>query len=252
MSAPASGDSSALAAKVPLFPATHWSAILAACHPSSPGAQAALAELCQTYWYPLYAYLRRKGHSPHEAEDLTQEFFAQRVATGLIFRGASPDGGKFRTWLLNSLQNLVRNQIDKRQAKKRGGGEVHVPIDLQDAEGRYGAEPVNNVTPETLYERAWAFTLVERTLDELRKHYEQAGKAAFFEAMKCCLPGALSSQPYAETAARLGRTEESVKMAASRLRREYGQALTAEIKRTVSHPEEVQEELRHLLAVLGG
>src|SRR5687768_2026141 len=109
---PDDGERGAPSARNSIFPATHWSAVLAAASESSPEAQRALADLCEAYWYPLYAYLRRKGHSPEEAEDFTQEFFAQRVATGLIFRGASPGGGRFRTWLLNSLQNLVLNQID--------------------------------------------------------------------------------------------------------------------------------------------
>ena len=235
----------------PLFPPTQWSAILALCHLSSPGSEEALAKLCQRYWYPLYAYLRRNGHSPEQAEDLTQDFFAQRVVTGEIFRGVDPAGGRFRTWLLNSLQNLVRNDIDKRNAQKRGGGQPNVPIDFKDAEGRYIAEPADNETPETLFERAWMMTTLERALENLRLRYESAGKLKFFEAMRVYLPGAFNPKPYAETAALLGKSEDAIKTAANRLRNEYGIALTDEIKRIVSDPEDVRAELMHLAAVIG-
>jgi RNA polymerase sigma factor (sigma-70 family) len=235
----------------PRFPPTEWAAILAAFHQSSPGAEAALAELCRIYWYPLYAYLRRNGHSPEESEDLTQEFFAQRFVTGKIFHGATPDGGRFRTWLLNSLQNLVRNEIDKRNAQKRDGRVAHLSLDLKDAEGRYCAEPVDEITPEILFDRAWVSTLLEQTLETLRKRYEAVGKSEFFEAMRCYLPGALNPAPYAKTAMRLGKSEDAVKNAASRLREEFGITLTNEIKRIVSDPQQVQEELNHLLAIMG-
>lgn len=233
-----------------LFPRTHWTIVSLAADAGSSEARAALAEFCQSYWYPLYVYLRRNGHRPEEAEDLTQAFFAERILTGLIFRGVDRSHGRFRTWLLNSLQNFVLNQLDKRNAKKRGGGGVHLSIDLRDAEGRYSIEIEDQTTPETLYERAWALSLLEQVLAQLRSRYEQSDRAQFFDAMKCYLPGAATNPPYQETAARLGKSEDSVKMAASRLRREYRKALTDEIERTVSTPAEVQEELRYLMAVL--
>ena len=218
----------------------------------SPDAQQALETLCATYWRPLYAYLRRSGLSPQAAEDLTQEFFAQRVVTKLIFRGLNPAKGKFRTWLLNSLQNLLRNEWDKQQAQKRGGSHPHLSLDFQDAEGRYRLELAHDLTPEKIYEREWAMTLLENALNQLRQHYAAANKAALFEELKCFLPGALSRQPYSEVALRLGKSEAAVKMAVSRLQQEYGNLLRAEIKRTVSNPAEEHEELNYLLTVLGG
>ena len=233
------------------FASTHWSVVLAAAQTQSPEACEALETLCAAYWYPLYAYVRRKGYSPPEAEDLTQEFFARRVVTKLIFAGMRSSQGKFRTWLLTSLQNMLCNEWDRRHAQKRGGSQPHVSVDLQDAEGRYSVELAHDLTPEKFYERTWAMTLLERALTELRATYERAGKVELFDELKCFLPGALSTQPYAEVALRLGKSEEAVKMAVSRLRQEYGRVLRDEIKRTVSSPEEAQSELRHLLAVLG-
>ena len=233
------------------FASTHWSVVLAATQTQSPEASEALETLCAAYWYPLYAYVRRKGYSAPEAEDLTQEFFARRVVTKLIFRSVRAGEGKFRTWLLNSLQNMMCNERDRQHAQKRGGNQAHVPVDLQDAEGRYLIEPAHDLTPEKIYERTWATTLLERALTELKTTYEKAAKVELFNELKCFLPGALSTQPYAEVASHLGKSEEAVKMAVSRLRQEYGRVLKDEIKRTVSRPEEVQAELRHLLAVLG-
>ena len=232
------------------FASTHWSVVLSAAQTQSPEAQQALETLCKAYWYPLYAYLRRKGYGPPAAEDLTQDFFARRVVTKLIFRGAHPGRGKFRTWLLNSLQNLALNERDRQQALKRGGDQPHCSLDLQDAEGRYLTDPGHGLTPEKIYERTWAMTLLDHVLAQLETQCGQEGKATLFAELKCYLPGALSNRPYAEVAARLGKSEEALKMAVSRLRQQYGQFVRAEIKRTVSSPTEVQEELRHLLAAL--
>ena len=224
--------------------------MLAAAQTQCPEARQALETLCAAYWYPLYAYLRRKGHKPHEAEDLVQEFFARRVVTKLIFRGIDPEAGTFRTWLLNSLQNLGLNERDRQQAQKRGGGQPHSSLDFQDAEGRYLVDPCHHLTPEKIYERTWATTLLDHALALLQTQYENEGKAAFFAELKCFLPGALRAQPYAEVARRLGKSEPALKMAVSRLRQQYGGLLRAEIRRTVSSPTEVREELQHLLAAL--
>lgn len=232
------------------FETTHWSVVLAAAQSESPEAEGALETLCQRYWYPLYAWLRRKGRSPHEAEDMTQEFFSSRIVTRLIFKGIHPDEGRFRTWLLASLQNLLLNQHDRRHAQKRGGGRPHVPLECQDAEARYSMELAHDLTPEKLYERAWALTLLKHTLTELRGHYERSGRGELFLELKHFLPGALSRRPHAEVAARLGKSEEAVKMAISRLKQDYGRVLREEIQRTVSSAEEAQAELRHLLAIL--
>ena len=247
-----SQSSQSLAAGQADFGATHWSLVLAAAQTHSPEAEAALETLCREYWYPLYAYLRRKGCTAHEAEDLTQEFFSRRIVTKLIFRGVQPGQGKFRTWLLNSLQNFLRNEWDRQQAQKRGGQHTHLPLDLQDAEGRYVVEPGHDLTPEKIYERTWAMSLLANTLTELRARYQRAEKGELFEELKSFLPGALSSRPYAEVATRLGKTEQAVKMAVSRLRQEYGTLLRAQIERTVSNPTEAREELRHLFTVWVG
>lgn len=232
------------------FASTHWSVVLAAAKTESPEARAALEKLCVAYWYPLYAYLRRRGHSPAEAEDLTQEFFASRVITKRIFQGADPGAGRFRSWLLTSLQNLVKNEWEKRQAAKRGGDQVHLPLDFDSAEGRYLAEPAHDLSPEKLYDRTWALTVVELVVERLREKYQSEGKAAFFEELKMFLPGEQSTRSYAEVGTRLGRSEDAVKMAVSRLRRDYGQMLRFEIERTLSQPGAVEEELRCLLSAL--
>jgi RNA polymerase sigma-70 factor (ECF subfamily) len=232
------------------FASTHWSVVLAAARTDSPEAQLALEKLCSAYWYPLYAYLRRSGSTPEEAEDLTQEFFASRVINKRVLQGVDPSAGRFRSWLLTSLQNLARNERDKQRAAKRGGDHPHVSLDLRDAEGRYLAEPAHDLTPERLYERSWALTLLDRAFEALRERYRISERQQLFEALKGFLPGERSKQPYAEVARQLGRTEDAVKMAVSRLRKEYGEQLVAEIQRTVNSAAEVETERRHLLAAL--
>ena len=232
------------------FASTHWSVVLAAARTDSPEAQLALEKLCAGYWYPLYAYLRRAGSSQEEAEDLTQEFFATRVINKRVLQGLDPGSGRFRSWLLTCLQNLVRNERDKQRTAKRGGAQPHVSLDLKDAEGRYLAEPAHDLTPERLYERSWALTLLDRALESLRQHYLDSGRQTLFEALKGFLPGERSAQPYAEIARQLDRSEDAVKMAVSRLRREYGERLVAEIQRTVDSPADVEAERRYLLAAL--
>ena len=233
------------------FATTHWSVIASAARTQSPRAAEALEALSLTYWYPLYVYLRRKGLTAHEAEDMTQDFFARRIVTKLVFKGVTPDRGKFRSWLLTSLQNFQRNEWDRRNAQKRGGNQPHISLDLTDGEDRYLAEPGHDLTPDKIYDRVWAMTLLDRALESLRAKYARDDDEAFFDELKRFLPGALSTSPYVEVAARLDKTEAAVKMAVSRLRREYGTTLRDEIKRTVSTPDEVQQELQHLLAILG-
>lgn len=230
------------------FESTHWSVVLAAAETQSPEATAALETLCNSYWYPLYAYLRRRGHAVDDAKDITQEFFARRVVNRQIFGGVSPGAGRFRTWLLNSLQNLVCNEWDRRQAQKRGGGQEHVSLDFVNAEDRYLADPQLDTPPEVLYDRDWAATLLDSALAELRASYEREGKAELFEAMKRFLQPTLPS--YAEVALQLGRSEAAIKMAVSRFRHEYGDLIRKQIKRTVSSAEEERAEFEHLKAVL--
>jgi RNA polymerase sigma factor (sigma-70 family) len=232
------------------FASTHWSVVLAAAKAASPEAEAALENLCIEYWYPLYAYLRKGGLAPHIAEDLTQEFFASRIVTRRIFQGVQPGAGRFRSWLLTSLQNMVRNEREKAQAAKRGGGQPHFPLDFASAEGRYAAEPAHHLTPEKLYDRSCALRLLELAMDQLRERYRREGKAEWFEELKSFLPGEHSTRSHAEVAARVGKSEDAVKTAVSRFRQEYGRLLEAEVKRIVDTPGAVKEELHHLLDAL--
>lgn len=224
---------------------------MAAARAESTEALQAMAALCMAYRYPLYAYARRRGLNHADAEDRTHDFFAERIIPGLIFKGVHPERGKFRTWLLNSFDNFLNQKWEREKALKRGGGHEHVSLDLQDADHRYLLEPAApGETPEKLYDRAWAITLMDRALVRLRDNYERAGELPLFHCLARYLPGALNPPAYEETAQRLGKTEAAVKMAVSRLRREYGNVLKQEVRRTLSDVADVREELRHLAAAM--
>ena len=231
------------------FRTTHWSAVLAARDKNSSQAEEALAELCQTYWYPLYAYIRRRGNNPIEAEDLTQGFFARLLEKNYI-GDVTPGVGRFRCFLLASLKHFLANEWDRAQTSKRGGGKLIFSLDDQDAEARYQFEPVENVTPETLFEQRWALTVLERVLARLREEFVATEKAELFDQLKIFLSTDQPSCSYAEIAARTGLKEGTVKVAVHRLRRRYGELLRAEIGNTVSEPREVEDEVRHLISVL--
>lgn len=234
------------------FSNTHWSVVLAAGDSDSPKAAEALRQLCEAYWYPLYAWLRRQGHAPQDAEDLVQDFFAEKVITRTALRNIGPDKGRFRTWLLTCLKNLTLTRREQAIAQKRGGGIDHVSIELQDAEGRYLAEPVDTLTPDRLFERAWALTMLDRAVTTLRVKYAKKGREDLFELIRHALPGTGRMLPYAEVAIRTGLSEDAVKMEVSRLRREIGPALLAELRPTVATDTDAREELRHLLEALIG
>ena len=231
------------------FVTTHWSVVLSAGRSDTPRAHHALERLCQTYWFPLYAYVRRRGHSPEDAQDLTQEFFA-RLLEGNRVRTADQQKGRFRSFLLAGLNNFLADEWDKSRAQKRGGGLRTVPLQLDTAETRYGSEPVDHVTPEQSFERRWALTLLDDVLKRLGEEHEREGKADLFAALNPCLVGDRTSQPYLELAQRLGTTESAMKSAVHRLRRRYRQLLREEIANTVASPDEVDDELRHLFSVL--
>ena len=233
----------------PVFLTTHWSVVLAAGRPDTKSAQYALTRLCQSYWYPLYAYVRRRGYSPPDAEDLTQEFFARFLAQNWVER-ADREKGRFRTFLLSAMSYFLSNEWDKARAQKRGGGVPLLPLEFDLAETRYSREPVDKMTPEQHFERRWVLALLEQVLNRLRGEYEQDGKAELFAALNPCLVGDRTSQPYAALAAKLGMSEGAIKSAVHRLRQRYRQLLREEIGNTVSSPGEVEEELRHLFAVL--
>jgi RNA polymerase sigma-70 factor (ECF subfamily) len=233
-----------------VFATTRWSVVLTAGGGDSTHARGALEKLCQTYWYPLYAYVRRRGYSPEDAQDRTQEFFA-RLLEGKLVGRADRQRGKFRSFLLSAMNHFLTDEWEKARAQKRGGGAIPVPLQLDTAETRYGLDPADNTTPEQIYERRWALALLEEVLRRLGKEFEERGKGEIFAALNPCLIGERASQPYAELAAKLGVSERTVKSAVHRLRQRYRQLLREEIAHTVAEPGEVEEEMRHLFIVLG-
>ncbi len=231
------------------FAATRWTLVLSAARGSqTPRAAAAMAELCRIYWYPLYAFIRRRGHPVHEAEDLTQEFFA-RLLDKHFLAAADREKGRFRTFLLMAAKRFLANEHDHAQARKRGGGRRILPLQGVEPEARYHQEPADNLTPERLFEQQWALTLLDQVLSRLQAEMTAAGKAALFESMKGHLAGG-GDESYAATAARLGMSAGAVKVAVHRLRRRYREFLQEEISHTVAGPEEIEEEIRYLFTCL--
>jgi RNA polymerase sigma-70 factor (ECF subfamily) len=250
--APSAPSSEANAgARGPVFVTTQWSVVLDAARSDTTRAQAALEKLCRTYWYPLYAYVRRRGHPAPDAQDLTQAFFARLLEHNWV-GAADRERGRFRTFLLTAMSRFLSDEWDRLRAQKRGGGVVHVPVQLDTAETRYGHEPADDDTPEQCFERRWALTLLETVLQRLRVEYERAGKSELFATLNSSLVGGLESQPYAELAAQLGMNEGAVKVAVHRLRKRYRHLLRAEIAQTTAGTEDMEDELRHLFAVLAG
>ena len=233
----------------PVFVTTHWSVVLAAGRCDTPRAQHALEALCQTYWYPLYAYARRRGNAPDDAADLTQEFFARLLEHNWVGK-ADRSKGRFRSFLLMAMNRFLINEWAKAKTQKRGGQIRLVPLMVETAETRYAREPADTATPERRYEKQWALTLLETVLDRLGEEYTQQGKTAWFEALQPCLAGSRETQPYAALGEALGMSENAVKVAVSRLRQRYRERLKEEIANTVAAPEDVDEELRHLFRVL--
>lgn len=232
------------------FETTRWSLVVAAGSGDSSSARAALATLCETYWYPLYAYVRRRGASADDARDLTQGFFTSLLERR-DFEHLRQERGRFRAFLLASLQHFLANDAARRRTQKRGGNITFLPLAFDEAEGRYRIEPAEPTTPETLYERRWALTVIDRVLNELRRQWETDGRAAEFDELKSCLLGVNPSGGYATIAARLGTSEGAVKTAVHRLRRKFQDALRKDIAETVSDPEDVDDEIRYLVRALG-
>jgi RNA polymerase sigma-70 factor (ECF subfamily) len=231
------------------FPTTRWSRVVLAGDPDAPQARESLAELCNAYWYPLYAYIRRRGYRPEEARDLTQDFFARLLEKGLLAE-ADPSRGRFRSFLRTVCAHFLANRHDREHARKRGGGRTTLPIDANTAEGRYALELADGLTPERIFDRSWALTLLGRVLDQLGQEYDEAGKAATFEALRDQLAGDPDVPSYAAVAARLGTTEGAARVAALRLRRRYGELLRGEIASTLAEPAEVDDEIQDLFAAL--
>jgi RNA polymerase sigma-70 factor (ECF subfamily) len=215
----------------------------------SSGAADALAKLCATYWFPIYAFIRRRGHSREEAEDLTQEFFA-RVLQHDTFAEARRERGKFRSFLLASVTNFLANEWDRSQARKRGGGCALLSLDADNGEARYYREPFHEFTPEALFERQWALTLLDSVLIRLREEHTGRGQEAQFDRLKVFLTGDQDRGSYEQTAAGLNVSCAAVKTAVHRLRARYAQLTREEVAATVAHPDEVEAEIRFLLAAL--
>jgi RNA polymerase sigma-70 factor (ECF subfamily) len=230
------------------FETTHWSMVLRA---GGDGAASgdALEKLCRAYWPPIYSWVRSQGHNVEEAQDLTQEFFARMLRYGSVAR-ANPEQGRFRSFLLGALKNFLANEWHRARAQKRGGGQAVFSLDAVEGVERDAMEPRSDETPDKLFERRWAETLLARVNARLRREYEAAEQTARFDALKVYLLGGGNPAPYVDTAAALGITESAVKSAIHKLRQRYGEMVRHEIAQTVTSEEDVEDEIRCLLAAL--
>ena len=217
----------------------------------SSRATEALSRLCSSYWYPVYAYVRRGGHDPHTAQDLTQEFFARLIEKNFV-AGAAQEKGRFRSFMLIALKRFLVNEWQRTQAQKRGGGVQFVPLETEDAEARYQLEPADELTAERVYERRWALALLDQVMNALRQEFLANGKSELFDALKVFLSGEKGAESQLEIGARFGLSESAVKSAVHRLRQRYRELLREEVAQTVVSRVDVEDELRHLLNVLSG
>jgi len=231
------------------FTTTHWSVILAAGDSSSPQHELALSTLCQTYWFPLYAYLRRRGYDTHQAEDYTQGFFAGLLERRGLCR-ADPKCGKFRSFLLASLKNFLADERDRARAAKRGGDRKVLSLDIDAAESRYGQELAHYLSPEKLFERSWALTVLNQAMERLKAESTAADKQRLFDCLKGYLTAQADAVSYRDAAAQLDMTEGSVKVAVHRLRRRYRELVRDQIAQTVATQDQVDEEIADLFAAL--
>ncbi len=231
------------------FATTHWSVVRAVRQPGSARYQQALETLCRTYWFPLYAYLRRRGYDAHQAEDCTQAFFA-RLMEKHGLRLADPKRGKFRSFLLVALKHFLANEFDRARAQKRGGGQKVISLDFQNAESKYVLEPADPLSPEKLLNRAWALTVLDRTMARLQAESTGTKKQKLFDYLKVYLTANKGSVPYRDVAGELAMTEGAVKVAMYRLRRRYRELLRDEIAQTVTSEDQIDEEIRDLFAAL--
>jgi RNA polymerase sigma-70 factor (ECF subfamily) len=232
------------------FATTHWSVVLAAQQSDSSQAAAALEKLCRTYWYPLYAFLRREGRSPHDAQDLTQAFFAHLLARSFL-DNVGPQKGKFRSFLLAALNHFLSDEWDKARAAKRGGGQTFISIDDHNAEEMYLLEPDASAPAEKIFEQRWALTLLAQALARLREEFAAAGKIREFDHLKVFLSTLTSDGAYDAVAAKLGLAVDAVAVKVHRLRQRYGELIRAEIAHTVASPADIEEELGHLFDAVG-
>jgi DNA-directed RNA polymerase specialized sigma24 family protein len=219
---------------------------------ATPGDRDALAELCQAYWYPLYVFVRRSGHDAELARDLTQAYFVRLLESGVL--GATDrEKGRFRAFLRTDCGYFLADQRDRRHAQKRGGGVTAISIDARDAEGRYRVEPVDEMTPERLFDRAWAVTVLERTIDQVASEYNESGRTALFERLKIVLSDGPRSLTYASIGAELGMSDIAVQSAVQRLRKRFRALVREQIAATLDDPTsgEMEDEIRSLYTALG-
>ena len=232
-----------------VFATTHWSVVLAAGRGEDADAAEALEQLCRTYWYPLYVFIRRRGHDPEDAQDLTQEFFA-RFLRKEYFRLADPARGRFRTFLAHALEHFLVNEWKRARRVRRGGGTAPLSLEIAGVEERYARESAATMSPEEAYGRRWATTLLDQVLDSLQQEYAQANQERAFQELADLLWGKDRSVSLAEVGARLEMSEGATRVALHRFRRRYRERLRAAVAQTVGNPNELEEELRHLIAVL--
>jgi RNA polymerase sigma-70 factor (ECF subfamily) len=234
----------------PVFVTTHWSLVLSAKDKQSPQSTDALEKLCRAYWYPLYAYVRRSGRTKEDAEDLTQAFFARLLEKNFL-DAAEQERGRFRSFLLVALKRFLANEWDRARAQKRGGGQTHVPLDTEFAERKFQTEfMAEEISPDRAYERRWALTLLEQTMARLRAEFEQSGKINEFERLKIFLTADKREIPYTTVADELKMNENALRVAVHRLRKRYRELFREEIANTLAEGEDIDTELRYLLAVL--
>jgi RNA polymerase sigma factor (sigma-70 family) len=234
----------------PAFVTTHWSVVVAAGRNDTTRARNALENLCRTYWYPLYAYTRRWGHSPEDAEDLTQDFFAKLIAKGFL-EAADREKGRFRSFLLVMLKRFLANEWDRAHARKRGGGKPALSLDISAAEELYRIEPADTLTPDKVYDRRWALTLLQKTMTRLRDELAAEGRSAQFDNLKVFLTAERGANPYSELAASLGQSEGALRAAVHRMRKRFRELFREEIAHTVASPNDIEAELRDLMNALG-
>jgi len=229
------------------FPTTRWTLVVAAGHPHRTEARSALVSLCESYWYPLYAYVRRRGYPADQAQDLTQEFFV-RVLDGRYLDRADPEKGRFRAFILTSLKFFLADEADRGRAQKRGGGSV-LSLDISSGEERYQRDPAHDETPERIFERRWALALLDGVVERLRAEFVQHGRLDHFDRLKGFLLDQADT-PYATLALEIGTSEGALKVAVHRLRKRYRDLFRQAIAETVIDPADVESELRFLAAAL--
>tara|TARA_R110002096_G_scaffold44670_2_gene120916 strand:+ start:1595 stop:2362 length:768 start_codon:yes stop_codon:yes gene_type:complete len=233
------------------FATTHWSLVLAAQGNDSIPAGRALANLCETYWYPLYAFVRRKGHSSHDAQDLTQAFFEKLLEKNYL-GDVVQEKGRFRSFLLVSLKHFLANEWKRSQAAKRGGGTVLLSLDDTEAEARYQREPAEDMNAERLFERRWAMTMLDLVMSRLREEMAATNKLDLFNELKDRLSGGGDAESFAESGKRLNLSEGAARVASHRMKKRYREILRESIGETVADPSEVEDEIRYLIAILSG